>query len=97
MSLRFLQAVNADRTATASRAVDNGQARRLMIAEFAPRFVHVLVRTTTRRRRPHDLSDTNLRRTAVISRYAATHVALGDDADDLKVVCILDDRRAAAA
>ena len=97
MSLRFFQAVNADRAATASGAVDNGQTRRMMIVECAPRLVNWLIRTTTRGRGAHDLSDANFRCTAVISRYAATHVTLSDDADDLEVVCVLDDRRAAAA
>jgi hypothetical protein len=69
----------------------------MMIVEFAPRFVNRLIRATTRGRGAHNLSDAHLRCTAVISRDATTHVALGDDADNREVVCILDDRRAAAA
>ena len=68
-----------------------------MLLEFPARFGNWLIRATTRRRRTHDLIDANFGSTAVISRHAATHVALGDDADQLEVFCVLDHRRAAAA
>jgi hypothetical protein len=68
-----------------------------MLVEFPARFCNWLVRATTRRRGTHDLVDANFGSTAVISRHAATHVALGDDADQLEVFCILNHRRAAAA
>jgi hypothetical protein len=68
-----------------------------MLVECAARFFNWLSRATTSRRRTHDLSDAYLRSAPVIGRYAATHVALGDDADQLEVFCILYHRRAAAA
>ena len=68
-----------------------------MLVEFPARFCNWLIRATTRRRGTHDLFDANFGSTAVISRHAATHVALGDDADQLEVFCVLNHRRAAAA
>jgi hypothetical protein len=68
-----------------------------MLVEFPARFFNWLIRATTRRRGAHDLFDANFRGTSVISCHAATHVALGDDADQLEVFCILNHRRAAAA
>jgi len=68
-----------------------------MLVEFPPCFCNRLIRATTRRRRTHDLVDANFGSTAVISRHVATHVALGDDADQLEVFGILNHRRAAAA
>ena len=68
-----------------------------MLVEFPARFFNRLIRATTRRRGAHDLFDGYLRSTAVIGRHAATHVALGDDADHLETFCILNYRRAAAA
>ena len=76
--------MDADCAAAASSAVNNGQARRAMLVEFSARFFNRLSRATTRRRGTHDLFDAYLRSTAVISRHAATHVALGDDADQLE-------------
>jgi hypothetical protein len=45
----------------------------------------------------HDFVYTNLRRTPVVSRHAATHVAFGDDADRFQRRGILDDRSAPAS
>jgi hypothetical protein len=68
-----------------------------MLVEFPARFFNWLSRATTCSRRTHDLFDANFRSAPVISRHAATHVALGDDADQLELFCILNHRRAAAA
>jgi len=54
-----------------------------MLVEFPARFFNRLIRATTRRRGTHYLFDANFGSTAVISRHAATHIALGDDADQL--------------
>ena len=94
-ALRLLQTVGADRAAAVSRFVHNGQARRAMLVEFLARFRNWLIRATTCNRGTHDLFDANFGSTAVISGYAATHVALGNDADELEVLCILNHRRAA--
>jgi hypothetical protein len=67
-----------------------------MLVEFAARFFNWLIRATTSRRGTHDLSDAHLRSAPVISRYAATHVALSDDADQLEAFRILNHRRATA-
>ena len=69
----------------------------MMLVEFASRFVNWLIRPATGRPGPHDLFDANVRRTAVISRHAATNVALGDNADQLEAFYILNHRGAAAA
>jgi hypothetical protein len=69
----------------------------MMLVEFASRFVNRLICPATGRRGPHDLFDANVRRTAVISRHAATNVALGDNADQLEAFYILNHRGAAAA
>ena len=69
----------------------------MMLVEFASRFVNGRIRPATGRPGPHDLFDANFRRMAVISRHAATDVALGDNADQLEAFCILNHRRAAAA
>jgi len=68
-----------------------------MLMEFPARFFNWLIRATTRGRGTHDLLDANLGSTAVISRHAATHVALGDDADQLEVFCVFNHGRAATA
>ncbi len=68
----------------------------MMLVEFASRFVNRLIRPATGRTGPHELLDANVRRTAVISRHAATNVALGDNADQFEAVYILDHRSAAA-
>ncbi|MDO8632377.1 MAG: hypothetical protein Q7R41_17990 [Phycisphaerales bacterium] len=69
----------------------------MMIVEFAARFFDRLICATTSRRGSHDLFDANFRSMAVIGRHAATDVALGDDADQLEGLYILNHRRAAAA
>ena len=69
----------------------------MMLVEFASRFVNWLIRPATGRPGLHDLFDANVRRTAVISRHAATNVALGDNADQLEAFYILNHRGAAAA
>ena len=69
----------------------------MMLVEFASRFVNWLVHPATGRPEPPDLFDANVRRLAVISRHAATHVALGDNADQCETFYILNHRRAAAA
>jgi hypothetical protein len=68
-----------------------------MLMEFSPGFLNGLIRATTRRRGAHDLIDAHLRRAPVVSGHAATDVTLGDDAEQLAVFGILNDRRAAAA
>jgi len=68
-----------------------------MLVQFPARFLNRIIRATTRRRGTHDLFDANFGSTAVISRHAATHVALGYDADQLEVFCILNYGRAPAA
>jgi hypothetical protein len=67
-----------------------------MLVEFPARFFNWLIRATTRRRGTHDLFDVHFRSAPVISRHAATHVALGDDADQLEFLCIRNHRRATA-
>ena len=69
----------------------------MMLVEFASRFVNWLIRPATGRPGPHDLFDANVRRRAVISRHAATDVALGDNADQFEEFSIFNHRRAAAA
>jgi hypothetical protein len=68
-----------------------------MLVELPARFFNRLIRVTTGRRGSHDRFDANFGSAAVISRHAATHVPLGNDADQLEIVCILDHRRAAVA
>jgi hypothetical protein len=53
-----------------------------MLVEFPARFFNWLIRATTRRRGSHVLFDAHFRSAAVI--HAATHVARGDDADQLE-------------
>jgi len=55
-----------------------------MLVEFPARFFNWLIRATTHRRGTHDLCDANFRSAPVTSRHTATHVALGDDADQLE-------------
>ena len=68
-----------------------------MFVEFPPRFFYGCIRTAASGRGMHNFFDADFGGTAVISRDAATHVALGDDADQLEVFCILYHRGAAAA
>ena len=77
---------------TAARLFRNGQARRAMLVEFPTRYFNRLARTTTGRQGSHDLFDAHVRSAPVISRHAAAHVALGDDADQLEVFSILNHR-----
>jgi hypothetical protein len=77
---------------TAARLFRNGQARRAMLVEFPTRYFNRLARTTTGKQGSHDLSDAHARSAPVISRHAAPHVALGDDADQRKVFSILNHR-----
>ena len=86
----------ADRAAAAARAVDDGQARRAMLVQFPTRLFDWFMRAATRRRRAHDLFDAHVGCVTVISHDAATHVALGDNTDQLLVCGVRDDRRAAA-
>ena len=67
-----------------------------MFVEFPARFFNWCIRATTRRRGAHDFLDAHVRSAPVISRHAATDVTLGDDTDQLAVLCILNHRRAAA-
>jgi hypothetical protein len=87
---RFEERDHASQTAT--RLIRNGQARRTMLVELPARFFNRPARTTTGRQGSHDLFDAHFRSAPVISRHAATHVALGDDADQLKGFCILNHR-----
>jgi hypothetical protein len=68
-----------------------------MLVELPARFFNRLLGATTRRRGTHDLSDADFGSTPIMSCHAATHVALGDDADQLECLYILNHRRAAAA
>ena len=68
-----------------------------MLVEFPARFFDWLACNTTGRQGSHDRFDAHVRCAQVISRHAATHVTLGDDADQLEVLGILNHRRAAAA
>lgn len=77
---------------SAARLFRNGQARHAMRVEFPARFFNRLARATTGRQGSHDLSDAHFRGAPVISRHAEMHVALGDDADQLKGFCILNHR-----
>ena len=89
--------VGTDCAAATACLVHDGQARRAMLVEFPARFFNRLIRAATGSRGSHDLCDANFRSMPLISRRAATHVALGDDADQLEVFCILNHWRAAAA
>ena len=88
--------MDADGAAAASRAVYDGQARRAMLVELPARLFNRLMRATTRRRRVHDLVDAHVGCVTVISHHAATHVAFGDDADQLEIFGVRNHRRAAA-
>ena len=68
-----------------------------MFVEFPPRFLHGFIRTAASGRGTHNFFDADFGSTAVVSRHAATHVALGNDADQLEILCIFYHRRAAAA
>ena len=68
-----------------------------MLMEFVARSVQRLTCPAAGCRGPHDLLDVNFGRATVIRRHATTHVALGDDADQLEVFRILNDRGATAA
>jgi hypothetical protein len=89
--------MTADCAAAPPRLVHNGQARRALLVQLPARFFSRVVGVATGRRGSHDLFDANVGRTAVISRHAAAHVALGDNTDQLAVFCILNHGRAAAA
>ena len=67
-----------------------------MLVELSARLLNRFLRVATGGRWAHDLSDANVGCSAVISRHAAAHVTLGDDADQLEVLGILNHRRAAA-
>jgi hypothetical protein len=54
-----------------------------MLAQLPARFFNRLISVTASTRGSHDLFDADFGRSAVISRHAATHVALGDDAGQL--------------
>lgn len=95
--LSAIQTVDADSPAAAARIVGDRQARRAMFVEFLARSFNWLICMTTRRHGTHDLFHANFGSATVFSRYAATYVALGNDADQFEVLCILDHRRATAA
>jgi hypothetical protein len=63
-----------------------------MLVEFPTHYFNRLARTTTGKQGSHDLFDAHVRSAPVISLHAATHVAPGDDADQLEVFCILNHR-----
>jgi hypothetical protein len=67
-----------------------------MLEEFPAPFFNRLICATASRRGAHDLFDANLGSMSVISHHAATHVAFGDDADQLEVFGVRNHRRAAA-
>ncbi len=71
-----------------ARLIRNGQARRTMLVEFPARVFNRLARTTKGRQGPHELFDAHVQSEPVIS----LHAALGDDADQLEVFCILNHR-----
>jgi hypothetical protein len=60
-----------------------------MLVEFSARFFNGRIRATAPRRGAHDLFDAYVGSAPVVSRHAAAHVALGDDADQFAVFCIL--------
>ena len=68
-----------------------------MFGEFPSRVVHGFIRTAAGGRGTHDLFNADFGCKAVISRHAATHVALGDDADQREIVRIRYHRCASAA
>ena len=76
----------------AARLIRNGQARHAMRVEFPARFFNRFAHTTTGKQGSDDLSDADFRSAPVISNPAATHVALGDAADQLEMSCILNHR-----
>ena len=90
--LRPLKIVTADCAAATARLVHDRQACRAMFGEFPSRVVHGFIRTAAGGRGTHDLFNADFGCKAVISRHAATHVALGDDADQLEWFCILNHR-----
>jgi len=75
-----------------ARLIRNGQAHHAMRVEFPARFFNLLARTTKGKQGSDDLSDADFRSAPVISNPAATHVALGDAADQLEMSCILNHR-----
>jgi len=75
-----------------ARLIRNGQAHHAMRVEFPARFFNRLARTTKGKQGSDDLSDADFRSAPVISNPAATHVALGDAADQLEMSCILNHR-----
>jgi len=75
-----------------ARLIRNGQAHHAMRVEFPARFFNRLARTTKGKQGSDDLSDADFRSAPVISTPAATHVALGDAADQLEMSGILNHR-----
>jgi hypothetical protein len=75
-----------------ARLIRNGQAHHAMRVEFPARFFNRLARITKGKQGSDDLSDPDFRSAPVISNPAATHVALGDAADQLEMSCILNHR-----
>ena len=75
-----------------ARLIRNGQAHHAMRVEFPARFFNLLARTTKGKQGSDDLSDADFRSAPVISNPAATHVALGDAADQLEMSCIFNHR-----
>jgi len=68
-----------------------------MFGECPSRVIHGFLRTAAGGRGTHDRFNADFGCKAVISRHAATHVALGDDADQLEIVRIRYYRYASAA
>ncbi|HEY6261580.1 MAG TPA: hypothetical protein VIW47_08300, partial [Nitrospiraceae bacterium] len=68
-----------------------GHAGCAMLEDVPAGIFNRFARPTTGRQRSDDFFDANFRHAPVISRHAATHVVLGDDADQHEgvKVCIL--------
>lgn len=68
-----------------------------MLVETFAGGVDRLICATTRRRGSHDLFHADFRGLTVTTHHAATDVSFGDDADQLEVLLVFNDGRAAAA
>ena len=79
--LRPLKTMNAHCPATTARLIRNGQAHHAMLVSFRHTSSTVSLTPQQADKSLHDLFDANFRSAPVISRHAATHVALSDDAD----------------
>ena len=70
--------------ATTASLIRNGQTRRAVLIEFPVHSSTVSFAPQQADEGLDDLFDANFQSAPVISRHATTHVALGDDADQLE-------------